>query len=97
MVGVHGRGLEHKRRSPVDEGSVDDVGVPRDPPHVRDAGKHVPLLQPEGVLGRHARVQEVPGGGVRHALGPAGGPRRVEDEQEVLRHAADGGRGGDVM
>lgn len=99
VVGVHGRGLEHERGGTVHERAVHDVRVPRDPPHVRDAGEDVSFFQPEGVLGGHARVQQVPGGGVRHPLRPAGGPRRVEDEQEVLRTScgAAGGRGGDVI
>lgn len=84
MVGVHRRGLEHERGRPVNEGPVDDVRVPCDPPHVGHAGEDVPLFQSEGVLGGHPRVQEVAGGGVGHPLGATGGAGGVQDEEEVL-------------
>lgn len=84
MVGVHRRRLEHERGRPVDQRAVHDVRVSRDPPDVRNAGEDVALFQPEGVLRRHSRVQQVAGGGVRNPLRPAGRPGRVQDEHKVL-------------
>lgn len=77
MVWVHGGGLEHERRRPVDQGAVHDVRVSRDPAHVRHAGKDVSFLQAKGSLRRHARVEHVPRRRVRHALRGSRRPRGV--------------------
>ena len=84
-VGVRGHALEHQRDSPVGQGAVDDVRVPRHPAHIGGAPVDLALAIVEYVLEGHGRLQQVAPRGVEYALGLAGGAGRVENEQGVFR------------
>ena len=102
VVGVHGRRLEHDSRRAVEQGAVHDVAVPGDPADIggtpeQIVGDILALLRSEQQVVGQRRPQQIPAGGVQHALGLAGRSRGVEDEQRVFRlHRFAGAIGCDV-
>mmetsp|Transcript_12076 Transcript_12076/g.34922 ORF Transcript_12076/g.34922 Transcript_12076/m.34922 type:complete len:341 (-) Transcript_12076:267-1289(-) len=84
VVGVRRDGLEHDCGDTVGEGTVDDVGMTRDPAAVRHTGVDVPRAEAERVFRGHGCVQEVSCCRMGDALRLASGPRGEEDEHEVL-------------
>ena len=90
-VRVGGDALEQHGGGAVAERPVDHVGVPGDPADVGHAGEDVPGPVVEHVAVGQGDLQQVAAGGVGHALGLAGGPGGVEQEQGVLAvHVLDG-------
>ena len=100
-VGVGGHALEHHRGGAFEQGSVDDVRVPRDPADIRRAPVHLPGFVIERVLERHVGADHVPRGGVHDALGFSRRTRRVQHEQRRLGFhplaVAVGVHGGDFV
>ena len=84
-IGVGGHTLEHQRHGAVAQGAVDDIGVSRDPAHVRGAPVNLAVPVIEHVFMCQRGVQQVAAGGVQDPLGLARGTRGVEDEQWVFR------------
>src|SRR6185312_4207189 len=92
-----GRAFVHHRRCAGGQRAVDDVAVPGDPADVGRAPVDVLLAQVEHPLHRRLYLHQVPGGGVHHPLGLAGGAAGVEDVERVLavhRHGGAVGGGG---
>src|SRR5690606_17481436 len=86
--------LVHHLRGAAGHGPVGDVAVPGDPADVGGAPVDVVLLEVEDVLARQRHVDLVAARRVQHALGPAGGARRVEDVGGVLGVHGHGGAAG---
>ena len=79
------RTLELYGGRPVAQGSVDEVGVPRDPADVGLAPVDVVLLEIEDPPGRGLDLREVATRGVNDSLGLARRARGVEDVEDILR------------
>jgi hypothetical protein len=92
-VGIRRRALEDDRRNAEQQGRIDDVGVAGNPADVSAAKVAVAVVNVKDVLARGGGAEQVAARRVHDALGLAGGARRVEEEQGVLR--VDG-LGGDV-
>ena len=88
LVREVGRAFVHHRRGAVHERAVDDVAVAGDPADVGGAPVDVVVAQIEDQARRVLRLHRVAARRVDHALGLAGGARRVEDEQRVLGRRA---------
>ena len=78
------RPLVHHRGGAVGERPVDDVAVPGDPAHIGGAPVDVVLTDVEDPLEGEVGPEVVPGGGVHHPLGLAGGAGGVEHKQPVF-------------
>src|SRR5215216_4367218 len=84
-VGRHA--LVHDARRPERQGTVDDVGVPGDPPDVGEAPVRVVGVDVLVVLRRTGDIGEIPAGAVLAPLGAAGRAARIHEEQRRLgRH-----------
>ena len=85
LVRCVGRAFVENLRHAVGQRAVDAVGVPGDPADIGGAPEHVGfLLDVEDVVVGVGRLGEVAAAGVHDALGLAGGPRGVEQEQRVF-------------
>ncbi len=83
-LGMGRRALVHHHRRAVRQRSVDDVAVAGDPSDIGGAPVRVVVFEVEHPLARDVCAEEIPSGGMHDALGLAGGPAGVEDEQRVL-------------
>jgi hypothetical protein len=83
-VGIRRDAFEDDLGAAERERPVGDVGVAGDPADVGGAPEDVVGLEVEGPLRRQRRVQQVAARRVLDALGLAGRPRRVEQEQRML-------------
>eukprot|EP00041_Stephanoeca_diplocostata_P016325 m.321197 g.321197 ORF g.321197 m.321197 type:complete len:471 (-) comp20329_c0_seq3:1019-2431(-) len=77
--------LEKYRCCAVEQRTIGDVGVSRDPANVCRAPVDVSGMVVERVLGGRVRPHHVPTRGVQHTLGLARGSAGEEEEQWVLR------------
>src|SRR5918994_1118368 len=78
------RALELDGGHPVAQGSVDEVGVPRNPAYVGLAPVDVVLVDVKNPFGRGLDLREVAARGVNDALGLAGRARGVKDIEDVF-------------
>ena len=93
-----GRAFVHERRGAVEQGTVDDIAVARDPADIGGAPVDVGVLKIKDVSRREIRTDHVSAGGVDDALGLTGRAAGVEDEEKVFRiHLLGGTVGGLVL
>ncbi len=78
-----GRALVHEGRDAVRKGSIDDVGVARDPADVRGAPVDVLVPKVEDELRGRRHADEIASRRVDNALGTARRSRCVQDEEGV--------------
>mmetsp|Transcript_5942 Transcript_5942/g.17136 ORF Transcript_5942/g.17136 Transcript_5942/m.17136 type:complete len:553 (-) Transcript_5942:441-2099(-) len=85
VIGIHGSRFEHEGRRSVQERSVHDVGMSRDPASVGDARVHVSLFEIKRDCRRLQRVHAVPSRGVDQTLGLTRRSGRVQYEESIFR------------
>ena len=83
-VGPGGNAFKHHGGGPCTEWAVEQVGMAGDPPDVCGAKVHPARLVLEDVYKGVGGPNQIPRAGMNDAFGLTGGPRRVQNEKQVL-------------
>mmetsp|Transcript_35528 Transcript_35528/g.52903 ORF Transcript_35528/g.52903 Transcript_35528/m.52903 type:complete len:394 (-) Transcript_35528:703-1884(-) len=83
-IGVDGRRLKHKRRSSIQQWSVDNIRVSRNPTAVSNTSKEISLCQVKCRCSGCGGIQGVSSTCVHKSLGHSRGSRGVQDEKVVF-------------
>ena len=83
-IRIIGSAFVHQTRSPVEQRTVKNVAVARDPTDVRRTPVRIFIRQVEDVFRREVDVDHVAAGSVHHTFGLSGRAAGIQGEKNVL-------------